>query len=212
MKLYSLPLSPNAARVRLAIYRKGLDIEISPPLGGGLKSAEFLALNPLGQIPALELDDGRVITESAVILEYLEDRFPEHSLRPDDIEDLALARMFLRLPDFHVRTAIGPLFGMLKPDNRDPAKIEAAFVSLHQGLAYIDHFLGGGSWAVGDKPSIADCALVPMLNAVSFIGGVFGRPNEMNSHAKLAAYWQMAQRDETNARVIAEQLAAVPRP
>jgi glutathione S-transferase len=211
MKLYSVPLSPNAARVRISIYRKELDIPIVPPVGGGLKSEAYLAVNPLGQIPALDLEDGCVITESAVILEYLEDKFPQVSLRPDNAEDLALARMFLRIPDFHIRTAIEPLFGMIDPKQRDTDRIENAFEKLNRGLSYINHFIEGGSWAVADKASIADCALIPMLNAVSFIGGVFGRPNEIANHHKLAAYWEAARVEPIHAKVIAEQLAATPR-
>lgn len=115
MKLYSVPLSPFAARVRLAIYRKGLDIEIVPPPAEGLKSAAYLAINPLGQIPALALDLGTVLGESAVILEYLEDAFPTPSLRPDSIEDLARARLFLRIPDIQFLNAPRILLGMRRP-------------------------------------------------------------------------------------------------
>ena len=80
MKLYSVPISPFAARVRLSIYRKRLNIEILPPPEGGLKGDAFLALNPMGQIPTLVLDSGVAIPESATILEYLEDVFPTPSL------------------------------------------------------------------------------------------------------------------------------------
>ena len=51
MKLYSVDLSPYATRVRMAIHAKGLDIEIAPPPGGDLKSAEYLAVNPMGKVP-----------------------------------------------------------------------------------------------------------------------------------------------------------------
>ena len=54
MKLYSVALSPFAARVRMAIYAKKLDqIEILPPPGGGTKSPEYLAIHPMGKVPAL---------------------------------------------------------------------------------------------------------------------------------------------------------------
>ena len=51
MKLYSLDLSPYASRVRVSIYAKKLPIEIVAPPAAGIKSAEYLALNPMGKIP-----------------------------------------------------------------------------------------------------------------------------------------------------------------
>ncbi len=96
MKLYSANLSPYSARARLAIYAKGLDVEIAPP-PGGLKSPEYLALNPMGKAPSLELADGTVIPESEIVVEYLEDAFPARPLRPAKPADAARARVLARL-------------------------------------------------------------------------------------------------------------------
>ena len=83
MKLYDVTLSPFAARCRVQIYAKGLDIaRVDPP--GGLGSDAYKRINPTGKVPALELEDGSVLPESSVIAEYLEDRVPEPSLRPAD--------------------------------------------------------------------------------------------------------------------------------
>ncbi|MFO1037804.1 MAG: glutathione S-transferase family protein [Geminicoccaceae bacterium] len=213
MKLYSVPLSPFAARVRLAIYRKGLDIEIVPPPAEGLKSAAYLAINPLGQIPALALDSGTVLGESAVILEYLEDAFPTPSLRPDSIEDLARARLFLRIPDIQFLNAPRILLGMRRPEDRNHELIGPAFENLQRGLDNIQHALDhdAGPWAIGGRVSIADCGLVPVLNAVSLIAMVYQRPDLFEDRPKLDRYWQTARADPINARVIEEQLAAVPK-
>lgn len=213
MKLYSAPLSPFAARVRLAIYRKSLDIDIVSPPAEGLKSAAYLAINPLGQIPALETASGRVIAESAAILEYLEDAFPTPSLRPDNIEDLARARLFLRIPDIQFLNAPRILLGMRKPEDRRLELIDPAFENLNRGLDSIQHSLDSdaGPWAIGGKASIADCGLVPVLNAVALIEAAYRCPDLFESRPKLNHYWQAAKADPINARVIAEQLAAVPR-
>ena len=211
MKLYSASLSPFAARVRLSIYRKGLPIEIVPPPEGGIKGDAYLALNPMGQIPTLVLESGVAIPESATILEYLEDVFPTPSLRPIDAEDLARARLFLRLPDFHIRPSIFALRGMRNPADRNEEVVKAQFEILDQGLSYIDHYLSGDVWAVGDRPSIADCALVPVLNVVSLMVLSFRQPDLIGKYQKLGTYWQAAKTDEINAKVIAEQLAAVPK-
>ena len=213
MKLYSAPLSPFAARVRLSIYRKGLDIAIAPPPDGGPGGEAYLALNPMGQIPALVLDSGIVIPESAVILEYLEDAFPTPSLRPASPERLALARLFLRIPDIHFYNAPRILLGMRNPADRKAERVEPALADLERGLDFIDHFLepDGGPWAVGGAASIADSALVPVLNAVSLVAMTYGRPDLFSSRPRLGAYWAAAQQDEINARVVAEQIAAIPR-
>ena len=214
MKLYSLPLSPFAARVRLSIYRKGLEdrIEISRPPEGGTKGDAFLALTPIGQVPTLMLDNGSAIPESAAILEYLEDVFPTPSLRPADPEHLARARLFLRLPDIYFQNAPRILLGMRDPASRQPEIVAEAFGHLNRALSYIDHYLDGGAWAVGAQPSIADSALIPVLNAVSLVGMVYQQPDLLTKYPKIGAYWDAARHEPVHARVIGEQLAAVPKP
>ncbi len=212
MKLYSAPISPFAARVRLSIYRKNLDIAIVPPPDGGLKGDAYLALNPMGQVPTLVLDDGFAIPESATILEYLEDRFPATSLRPDKAEDLARARLFLRLPDLYFLGAPRILLSVRNPGDRKPDVVASAMESLGRGLSYIDHFLDADSpWAAGGRASLGDCALIPILNAVALVERVYGRPDLIARHSKVAAYWRAAQIEPINARVIAEQMASVPK-
>ena len=212
MKLFSAPLSPFAARVRLSIYRKGLEIAIAPPPPGGLKGEAFLALNPMGQIPALELRSGEVIPESSVILDYLEDAFPTPSLRPSDPKDLARARLFMRIPDIQFQNAPRILLGMRNPADREAAAVDRAMTNLERGLVFIDHYLDedAGPWAVGGAASIADCALVPVLNVVSLVAATYQREDLIGDLRKLSAYWAAAQIDPINARVIAEQRAAIP--
>jgi glutathione S-transferase len=206
MKLYSIALSPFAARVRLAIYRKGLaQIDIVTPPQSGTKGAEFLSINPMGQVPTLELDDGRTIPESATILEYLEDVFPTPSLRPADPYDLARARLFLRLPDLHFQGAPRVIIGMRRAGNADQTALDTAIGHLRTGLAYMDHFLDGPRWAVGAGASLADCAIIPVLNVVTRIGEITSVPDLIARHPKLQAYWSAVQNDAINAKVIAEQ-------
>jgi glutathione S-transferase len=85
MKLYNANLSPFAARCRIQIYAKDLPVTLAEPPGGAGTDA-YRAINPTGKVPCLEVD-GVVIPESEVICEFLEDRFPQPSLRPaDDLE------------------------------------------------------------------------------------------------------------------------------
>lgn len=214
MKLYSVPLSPFSSRVRISIYRKNLEdkIDIAAPPEGGLKGAAFLALNPMGQVPTLVLDSGSAIPESSAILEYLEDAFPTPSLRPANPEHLSRARLFLRLPDIYFQNAPRTLLGMRNPASRKQDVVEEAFRHLERGLSYIDHYLDGGTWAVGGEASIADSALVPVLNAVTLVGTVYQKPDLLTKFSKIASYWAAARVEPIHARVIGEQLAAVPKP
>ena len=85
MQLYTSPLSPFSARVRAALYFKRLPfVNLGVP-EQGLKSPEFLAINPMGRIPVLLLEGGDAIAESETILAYVEDAFPHPAVfRPLD--------------------------------------------------------------------------------------------------------------------------------
>src|ERR1700676_2441017 len=82
MKLYGAVRAANPRRVKIYIAEKGLEdvieqIDFEPPAAEKLKTPEFLAKNPAGKIPLLELDDGTFLPESAAIVEYLEEIYPD---------------------------------------------------------------------------------------------------------------------------------------
>ncbi len=81
MILYTEDSSPWCAPVRAAIYAKGLEITMTAP-PGGLRSDEYRMISGTGTIPCLVLDDGSPLPESAVILAYLDDKFPKQSPGP----------------------------------------------------------------------------------------------------------------------------------
>jgi len=189
MKLYSAELSPFACRARLAIYAKGLDIAIVSPPEGGLKGEAYLAINPIGKIPALVLDDGTVIPESDTIVEYLEDAFPEKPLRPATAEGKARARLIARVTEIYVGGPMGALFAQMNPQTRDAAVVEARLAELEKGLEWLNLFLeADGPHAVGGAFSTADCELIPMLFFVGLMARTFQRPDLLSRHGKIAAY------------------------
>ena len=187
MKLYSANLSPFAARPRIAIYAKGLDVQIMHPPGGA-KSAEYLALNPIGKVPCLVTADGTCIPESDSIVEYLEDAFPEHSLRPASAEARAKARVLARVADLYVMAPMSKLFGQLNPDTRDAAVFEAQVADLKQGLAALEILLSGDTWAAGPDFTTADVQIAPPLFFLPLLAGAFGLDDVMQTHPKLGAY------------------------
>lgn len=208
MKLYSNDLSPFASRPRLAIYAKDLPVHILPP-PGDLKSAEYLAINPMGKIPALVLDDGTVIPESDTIVEYLADAFPASGLRPTKPADIARARLIARVAELYVMASGGALFGQMNPATRDAKVVEESFTKLESGLEHLNLFMTEDAYAVGDSVTTADCALVPMLMFVGVFGMVFGRGDLLAKHTKVAAYWGRIQQDPAAAKVLGEMQAAL---
>lgn len=101
MKLFHAWLSSASRRVRLCLAEKGLDYEgIAIDLGRQEQhSPEFLAMNPNGVVPALEIAPGRFLYESATICEYLDELQPEPPLRPADPYERAVMRNFVRWTD-----------------------------------------------------------------------------------------------------------------
>ena len=157
MKLYSSDLSPFAARARVAIYGKNLPVEIVLPPEAGTKSAEYLAINPMGKLPALVLDDGTVIPESDTIVEYLADAFPGAGLRPMKADDIARGRLIARVCELYVMSNGDVLFGQIAPANRDEAVLDAGLAKLEGGLQHLNLFMTEDEYAVGSSLTTADC-------------------------------------------------------
>ncbi len=92
MKLYSNRFAPSPRRLRIFLAEKGLEIPtVEVDLAGNENlDPAFLAINPLGELPALVLDDGRVITESIAACRYLEALHPEPNLFGRDADERAV--------------------------------------------------------------------------------------------------------------------------
>jgi len=211
MKLYNFDASPYAARVRLAIKAKGLrGIEITTPEGGP-RSPAYLAINPIGKVPALVLDDGGVIVESQVIVEYLEETHPEPRLLPSTPEARARMRILVRIADLYLGPSAGRMFGQLDPAKRDAAIADAVVRELRKGLSDLEHFLTGDRFAAGGIMTQADCALVPMIFYVDLGLPLLGQEGEIARHPKLAGWWARIRAEPVVAEVVAELRAGYER-
>lgn len=204
MKLYSMNLSPFAARARMAIYAKGLNVEVLPPLGGDTKSAEYLAVNPIGKIPCLDTGEAQ-IAESETIIEYLDDKYPEPPLRGATPEATANMRLIARAMELYVGPHMAVLFGQLNPAERDQAKADEALAKAEEGLDHLERMLTDGGYAAGDKLSLADCSIAPMTFFLPIIGGALGR-DLMAERPKLTAYVAKLQTDPVWQKVQGEMM------
>ncbi|MDB6008034.1 MAG: glutathione S-transferase [Gammaproteobacteria bacterium] len=195
MKLFSLALSPFAARVRVAIHAKDLPVEIVAPPSDWRTSVEYRKLNPLVRVPVLVLDDGTTVAESGVIVEYLEDAYPESSLRPRSPQDLARVRFITQVAEQYVMTSIMPLFGLFDTKARDEAAIASQMAKLDGALKHLNEVLMPGTYAVGDRLSTADAWLAPLRFTLEGLMNFSGRTELLDRHEAISAYTDVVRRD-----------------
>src|SRR5262249_32515946 len=98
MKLYNHALAPNPRRVRIFAAEKGIELTLQDVdvLAGQSRTPEFLAKNPSGGVPVLELEDGSCLAESVAICRYLEGLHPEPNLFGRDLREQAQIEMWNR--------------------------------------------------------------------------------------------------------------------
>ena len=196
MKLYGSLASPYVARVVLFARLKGIALEPEMP-AGGIKSDAYLAKNPMGKMPLLEVE-GTVLPESDVICEYLEDLHPGTGGLPGRPADRALARLIARIIDTYLWPPAHALFDNLNPAQRDAAAVTRATESLTRGLGYLEHFVRASPFAAGATMSLADCALIPaMVTLRKTVIPAFGIADPTSGSGKLARWWNSVASDPT---------------
>jgi len=197
MKLYGSIASPYVARVVMFADLKGIELPMEPA-PGGMGSDEYRAINPTGKIPALQVEGAngpQTIAESTVICEYLEAVHPQPALIPTDPMEQAKTRMIAHMTDLYVAPHNTPLNRM--GPNRDEALIAQQAALFATGFGYIEAFMGPGPFAVGDRPTLGDCALAPFI--IMLKQNVFATfPEVIDPTAgdgRLAVWWQALQAD-----------------
>ncbi len=201
--LYGGVLSPYVARVRLFGYAKGIELnEVAPP--GGMMTEEYKTHNPIGRIPSIVLYDGFVLPESQAICEYLEDRYPEPSLIPGTPEERARIRLLCQVADAYVMKGLMPFFALIRSIPLDLDRAVGWHARLVEALSHVDAFLVPGSHAAGDRITLADCALVPMLFYTDMFMPPSGYESPIGTFSRLGAYWGSIQQDPHVIRLLSE--------
>ena len=176
MKLYSYYRSSAAYRVRIALNLKGLPYDYVSVnlLHNEQKSDNYMARNPQGLLPALELDDGELLAQSVAILEWLEESCPSPALLPDNTLQRARVRSLVN----NIVCDIHPL-NNLSIMNYLRTELGASDEGVHRwycnwvdrGFSAIEQSLthSMGDCCFGDEPTLADVCLVPQVyNAYRF--------------------------------------------
>ncbi len=203
MKLFN-SIGPNPKVVRMFMAELGIEIEKEEIdlMGGANRQEPYLLMNPGGQLPALELDSGAVISEITGICEYLSERQGGSSLIGQNPEERALTRMWVRRIDLGIvenitagfRYAEGaPIFQdrmTLIPNAAEDLKKIA-----QEKITWLDNLIAGKEFICGDRFSLADIMLFVFLE----FGATVGQPlNEANKNIT-AWYERVSMRASTSA-------------
>jgi glutathione S-transferase len=174
-------LGPNPRGLRMFLLEKDLalpkiDVDL---LGAENRGAAYVAKNPGGQVPALELDDGRVLGETVAIFEYLEEKHPRPPLIGSTAEERAETRMWTRRIELNVTEHLYNGFRysegleLFRPRMRVlPEAAQGLKAIVRDRLAWLEPLLAGRQFVTGDRFTIADIVLYVALD----FGGSVGQP------------------------------------
>ncbi|MFZ5719065.1 MAG: glutathione S-transferase family protein [Pseudomonadota bacterium] len=164
IELFAHPFSSYCQKALIAFYENDVPFTYRMLEDAGV-GEEFASLWPIKRFPIVR-ENGRVVLEASIVIEYLQVHHPGPvKLIPED-PDLALeVRMLDRVFDNYVMTPQGKLvFDALRPaDSRDPTGVEEARKTLGTSYAWLDQRMEGRTWAVGETFTLADCAAAPSL-------------------------------------------------
>ena len=206
MKLYIAPRAPNPRRVQMFMHEKGI-----PPIelvavdinAGEHRQPVYRAKNPASRVPALELDDGRVLSETRAICAYLEGIYHQNNLMGDGFEERAFIEMhdrrvewYLLLPIAnairHTHPGLAPLE---QPQFADFGRSQAEKV--RDSARWVDEMLAAQPWIAGERFTIAD---ITAFCALEFARGLLKfKPGEEGFAALQAWRDKMAARPSAGA-------------
>ena len=178
MKLYDSALAPNPRRVRVFLAEKGIEVPtVQVDIGKAEnRNPEFLAKNPMGTLPILELDDGTIIAESVAICRYFEEIQPEPALMGTDARDRAIVEMWNRRMEFEIALPVMQTFRNTHDffKGRIPQVPEYGEVSrgwAAKRFEWLDAELANREFVAGGRYTIADIT--------ALVGIDFGRVTDI---------------------------------
>lgn len=169
IRLFDHPFSPYAQKVKISLREKGLAFEAVLPggLGAGGAAGEFVEANPRAEVPALIDRDVRIF-DSTIILEYLEDAYPNLTMLPAAPAERARVRMLEEVMDTHfeaINWGLSELKWFKRAEGEAGLALERRAKSQTEGfLAWLERQLGGRQWFNGETFGWGDLCVAPYVN------------------------------------------------
>ena len=167
MKLYYLPVSTYSQKALIALHEKALPFEPEiVALFDDDSRKKYREIYPIGKVPLLILDDGHMIPESTIIVEYANQHSEKGpNLIPGDADNRRQVRFRDRMMDLYLNNPISALyFESRKPEaEQNQSLIDQSRESINTMFGYIDDELDDRTWMMGDDFTMADCAAAAPL-------------------------------------------------
>lgn len=169
MKLYFSPgacsLAPHIVACELGLNLDIVKVDLGTKTISG--NMDFNKINPKGYVPALELDDGRILTEGPAIVQYLADLYPEKGLMPEyGTFERAKVQEWLTYTGTELYKNFGPLYNKAATD----AEKQAAKEKLRIRLSPVEETLAKARYLVSERFSVADAYLYTILSWCDYVG------------------------------------------
>ena len=184
MKLYDFPGAPNPRRVKIFAAEKNISLDLinCDMAKREHKTPEFLAKNPSGKIPVLELEDGRCISESIPICRYLESLVPEPNLFGNDAFEISFIESRNRHIELELWTQIGiswvngPIVGSMGLFQQIPDAKVASDKNVKSYYKRLDNEFSASEYVAGNRYTVAD---ITLLSAIDFASSMVDlKPDE----------------------------------
>ncbi|MGH1355907.1 MAG: glutathione S-transferase family protein [Thalassovita sp.] len=211
-KLYHFPLSPFCRKVRLSLAEKRIEVELHDERYWE-QDPDFLRRNPAGKVPVLRID-GMMMSESSAICEYLEEKYPEPSLMPRDVEGRYEVRRLVSWFDdkFHNEVTSKLLYERVnkKVMGRgfpDSGNVKAGARAIKYHLDYMAWLLDQRRWLAGDVMTLADFAAAAHLSSLDYIRDV-----DWNRHEVVKDWYAKIKSRPAFRSILADQIGGFPQP
>ena len=172
IKLYSDARCPDSHRTRIVLAEKELPVETMELESENLP-ADFMKINPYGKLPTV-IDRDIVFFESAVVNEYLDERYPHPPLKPGSPAE----RAQMRLAVMQLERELFPLY----EDCQNARKKKDAIEKINAYLESLDAYLGRQEYFIGEQYTLADVTLAPILWRLPSIGVDTARWNNLEGY------------------------------
>ncbi|WP_298567057.1 glutathione S-transferase family protein [uncultured Aliiroseovarius sp.] len=211
-RLFHVPLSPFCRKVRLSLAEKKIEVELVEEKYWE-RSSDFLRRNPAGKVPILKID-GKLLTESGPICEYIEECYPTPALLPDDPDDRYEVRRLVSWFDdkFHNEVTANLLYervnkkvmGAGYPESRN---IKAGAKAIKYHIDYMGWLLDQRRWLAGNSMTLADFAAAAHLSSLDYISDV-----DWNRNENVREWYAKIKSRPAFRSILADQISGFPQP